>query len=512
MRRWTDGKFWSPSRVQGAFLCYQEWSGRRRAVVKGNTGGFMSYQGRGTEQEDELDKRKIIHKIDTGGQYMYNGGGEGSGSLQMMIGEQPGATSVLERNAYGMKNVILGDNRYNGNSDDINNINNRRYGEMSISGHPQSGHPKKNGIMKKALSIKTLDGKKLHIVTYFYKEDIESGRLLTPSTDPDFPAITIPPGIYPELVLDINGDEDGILPEDYGSESMPLNVEQRSHSYHFHHMAQHANEHRILTPTQLALPTTVKPPEYQKRTGSDLSIFENKRYYSGGDADELLMPNKRMNNNLSLYHNKNRSISNRSISGNSANATYRIKNMSITSNNNEQIAANRLPPLRYASNNFGKSRLYSASSNIDPLVNHRIHSSPNIPISSFAKFFPESQPNGPNGNRDGNGSNSSSNSTKWIPSRHNGSFLSVNYLANPAINPAINSATISTTNSTSNPTTNGTQEAPTSPPSAYTLTSLSTLDIYSSSANISSSSLKTARKPSEDSRQVDALNSTLNIF
>ncbi|KAJ1672946.1 Gluconate transport-inducing protein, partial [Spiromyces aspiralis] len=38
MRRWTDGRTWSPSRVHGSFLIYYELEGRRHQFVAGNGG------------------------------------------------------------------------------------------------------------------------------------------------------------------------------------------------------------------------------------------------------------------------------------------------------------------------------------------------------------------------------------------------------------------------------------------------------------------------------------------
>ncbi|KAI7824019.1 Gti1/Pac2 family-domain-containing protein, partial [Kickxella alabastrina] len=101
MKRWTDGRSWSPSRVQGCFLTYHEWEGRRRA---------QRHPG-------------------------------WSGSLCQW----------------------------------------------------------ENGMLKKALSIRTTDGKKLHIIAYYSKEDHAHRRLMTPTSDPNFPRLVVPPNLYPDM-------------------------------------------------------------------------------------------------------------------------------------------------------------------------------------------------------------------------------------------------------------------------------------------------------------------------
>ncbi|KAJ1841838.1 hypothetical protein LPJ73_005988, partial [Coemansia sp. RSA 2703] len=63
----------------------------------------------------------------------------------------------------------------------------------------QYGFPKENGMLKKALSIRTTDGMKLHIIAYYSKEDHAMRRLLTPTSDPNFPRLAVPPNLYPDM-------------------------------------------------------------------------------------------------------------------------------------------------------------------------------------------------------------------------------------------------------------------------------------------------------------------------
>ncbi|CAO3647584.1 unnamed protein product [Mucor fragilis] len=113
MRRWTDGRTWSPSRVLGSFLTYKELDTKRRP-------------------------------------------------------RRP--TTVVP----GVKQVAFS--------------------------------YKQNGLIKQSFSICTTTNQKIHLISYYTKSDILSGRLLRPSQDNRFNSIEIPKGLYPELnPLDIGG-------------------------------------------------------------------------------------------------------------------------------------------------------------------------------------------------------------------------------------------------------------------------------------------------------------------
>ncbi|KAG2194254.1 hypothetical protein INT46_005209 [Mucor plumbeus] len=113
MRRWTDGRTWSPSRVLGSFLTYKELDTKRRP-------------------------------------------------------RRP--PTVLP----GVKQVVFS--------------------------------YKQNGLIKQSFSICTTTNQKIHLISYYTKSDILSGRLLRPSQDNGFNSIEIPKGLYPELnPLDVGG-------------------------------------------------------------------------------------------------------------------------------------------------------------------------------------------------------------------------------------------------------------------------------------------------------------------
>ncbi|KAI1318627.1 hypothetical protein EDD11_006128 [Mortierella claussenii] len=68
----------------------------------------------------------------------------------------------------------------------------------------QGNHTGKNvyrdkGLLKQSFSITTTDNQKLHLISYYTNDDVNSERLRnTPSQDPRFIDIAIPKGIYPE--------------------------------------------------------------------------------------------------------------------------------------------------------------------------------------------------------------------------------------------------------------------------------------------------------------------------
>lgn len=113
MRRWTDGRTWSPSRVLGSFLTYKELDTKRRPR------------------------------------------------------RPPAMLPGVKQVAFSYKH---------------------------------------NGLIKQSFSICTASNQKIHLISYYAKSDVLSGKLTRPSNDPTLSAIEIPKGLYPELnPLDIGG-------------------------------------------------------------------------------------------------------------------------------------------------------------------------------------------------------------------------------------------------------------------------------------------------------------------
>ncbi|KAJ2745994.1 Gluconate transport-inducing protein [Coemansia sp. BCRC 34301] len=126
MRRWTDGRTWSPSRVHGCFLIYYELEGRRHQFVNRGNGQCS---------------RASPH----------------SGQIE------PAPFSSVHESC------------------------------------PPNIMQKEQGLIKKALSLCTNDKRKLHLVCYYSREDVESGCLMSPKNDPRFSNLQVFEDTYPEI-------------------------------------------------------------------------------------------------------------------------------------------------------------------------------------------------------------------------------------------------------------------------------------------------------------------------
>ncbi|KAJ2623448.1 Gluconate transport-inducing protein [Coemansia spiralis] len=60
--------------------------------------------------------------------------------------------------------------------------------------------PIDDGLIKKALSLFNINNSKLHLVCYYKKSDLDSGKLTAPSSDPLLCNIVIPRNLYPDMV------------------------------------------------------------------------------------------------------------------------------------------------------------------------------------------------------------------------------------------------------------------------------------------------------------------------
>jgi len=134
MRRWTDGRTWSPSRVLGCFLTYRELDSKRKGGRSSDTGC-------------------------------------------------PSPSSVYSDN--------------DGNES-------QRKADFRL---------KEGGLIKQSLSVCTANNRKLHLICYYSTHDIQTNQLKIPTFDPLFSHITIPTGLYPEMVPETNHSSS----ESYGS-------------------------------------------------------------------------------------------------------------------------------------------------------------------------------------------------------------------------------------------------------------------------------------------------------
>ncbi|KAF5355600.1 hypothetical protein D9757_012904 [Collybiopsis confluens] len=147
IKRWTDGFFWSPSRILGNFLLYRE-TDKRGPSQKGSAGRY--------QQEDSEESG-------TGG----NGGGNGGN----------GSTS-LSRPKTESSSTPLGIDKFR---------------ERSLVGSlTNSPKFKSDGLMKKTFSL-NIDGVAQHLISYYRIGDVENGRLRSPSSLPELASLDISP-------------------------------------------------------------------------------------------------------------------------------------------------------------------------------------------------------------------------------------------------------------------------------------------------------------------------------
>ncbi|KAF8642069.1 hypothetical protein AX16_009685 [Volvariella volvacea WC 439] len=141
IKRWTDGFFWSPSRILGNFLLYRE-TDKRGAGGRG---------ARGDSNPTDVNDQS---------QYSVDGSKQESHSLSRPKGEPSSLDKHKERSLYGSL------------------TNSYKF--------------KPDGLMKKTFSL-TIRGASQHLISYYKIEDVESGRLRSPSSLPELASLDISP-------------------------------------------------------------------------------------------------------------------------------------------------------------------------------------------------------------------------------------------------------------------------------------------------------------------------------
>ncbi|THH31676.1 hypothetical protein EUX98_g2513 [Antrodiella citrinella] len=138
IKRWTDGFFWSPSRILGNFLLYRETEKRGAGH-------------RSARAERDANEDYAAEAVKTEGQSLSRPKAEAS-----RLG--------IDRNR---ERVLVG----------------------SLT---NSYKFKPGGMMKKTFSL-TIGGVAQHLISYYKIEDVEQGRLRSPSTLPELAALDISP-------------------------------------------------------------------------------------------------------------------------------------------------------------------------------------------------------------------------------------------------------------------------------------------------------------------------------
>ncbi|KAJ1503758.1 hypothetical protein HMI54_007804, partial [Coelomomyces lativittatus] len=136
IKRWTDGKFWSNSRMKGRFFLYKELSSSKKLIygARQKNGATASNHG------------VVIN-------------GAGLSSFPQVTSH---SSSVLKKHS----NTLL------------------------------SNFPTKDFFRKKTISVRTRKNEKFHLVNYYYDADVKHNRLVRPSQCTEFKHLHIEPGFY----------------------------------------------------------------------------------------------------------------------------------------------------------------------------------------------------------------------------------------------------------------------------------------------------------------------------
>jgi hypothetical protein len=174
IRRWTDGRRWSSSRPRGNFIIYRE--------LCNSITSQSSDQDEGGD-DDSLDKEvSSDHPVAgmSANDQNYVAGNDNINSSRLSIAAldsfaSNGISRLYPNAAAPSPSAPLGS-------------------ALTSSGCLLPIKP--GGLTKRALSLTTCDGKRLHLVSYYRPEDVVAGKLRVPSTDPRLAHIRIHANLY----------------------------------------------------------------------------------------------------------------------------------------------------------------------------------------------------------------------------------------------------------------------------------------------------------------------------
>ncbi|EDR05964.1 uncharacterized protein LACBIDRAFT_302158 [Laccaria bicolor S238N-H82] len=140
IKRWTDGFFWSPSRILGNFLLYRETDKRGAGH-------------RGTRTDPDIN----------------------------------------DPTQYNVDGVKLEGSSLSRPKTDSSHIGVDKHRERTLMGSLTNSYKfKPDGLMKKTFSL-SIDGVAQHLISYYKIEDVENGRLRAPSSLPELASLDISP-------------------------------------------------------------------------------------------------------------------------------------------------------------------------------------------------------------------------------------------------------------------------------------------------------------------------------
>ncbi|EMG49615.1 WOR1 White-opaque regulator 1 [Candida maltosa Xu316] len=199
IKRWTDGISWSPSRIQGRFLVYGELD--KRSL---------------TDKDKKKKKRKYVFDEDP--ENLQNNKNLRLNSVinphnNNILPDSKSSTIPITSNIPA--NVIPASSAYGGANDYRNSLSNGPLVSACIS---------QDGLVKKTITLTTttkdlhVDKKQekqtIHLISYYAKSDIDSGKLRRPSEN-DLKNVQISPSLWTAVQESSLGGKTPIEDEEY---------------------------------------------------------------------------------------------------------------------------------------------------------------------------------------------------------------------------------------------------------------------------------------------------------
>ncbi|KAJ7603066.1 Gti1/Pac2 family-domain-containing protein [Roridomyces roridus] len=172
IKRWTDGCFWSPSRILGNFLLYRE-------TEKKGEGHGRRKRKRGQEDDDDDEDEEAEEDAEADDDEEYKGRTRSGASLQPLYTSSKALSRPRSSAVSTGERTLLG-----------SLTNNYKF--------------KANGLMKKTFSVTLPAGSSAgvgggggtqHLVSYYSPADVTAGRLRAPSSLPELATLEIAEGL-----------------------------------------------------------------------------------------------------------------------------------------------------------------------------------------------------------------------------------------------------------------------------------------------------------------------------
>ncbi|KAI9592613.1 Gti1/Pac2 family-domain-containing protein [Syncephalis fuscata] len=211
MRRWTDGRAWSPSRVSGCFLNYRELEHRRRGPGVAMPYSWISQGYTPTITWVDVNTKR--------------------NAVSAAMAPTTNSTPVQFPTQASQRN--------------------RSWMSMDSGCTAKTGFRYKvDGLVKRTISVTVSENRKLHLISYFRKRDVVEGRLRSPRQDSALSGLAIPPELYPDVIMVPTPEDDD---DDY-----PVSPTALRHS-----SPTHASEAKFTErmPSSIGLSTVASNPE-----------------------------------------------------------------------------------------------------------------------------------------------------------------------------------------------------------------------------------------------------------